>query len=282
MLSSLPENEYQRLMPKLERVHLTLKQVLYQPHEPISYVYFPITGVISLLTLMNDGATIETGMIGKEGMLGLPIFLGTDSTSLRAICQVEGDALRMRTEAFREEISRDGPLYVLLQQYTLASIMEAAQIAACNSLHPIETRAARWLLMIHDRVDEDHFSITHEFIANMLGVRRASVTVVMGTLHEAGLVEYARGQVTISDRQGLEAVTCECYQTIKAHLNGLTGDELALRRGLTPRAQLRRGAKPALTNAGELLVAPIVPASAAARGGVPRAPNGVARSAYGR
>lgn len=223
MLKALPIEERQRTLGQMEQVHLDLKYVIYWPGEPIRYVYFPINCVVSLLTLLQDGGAVETGVVGKEGMVGLPVFLGASSTPHRAICQIEGDAWRMRADTFREQVKRGSVLYELLLRYTQASMIMASQAAACNRQHPMEERAARWILMTQDRVGEASFYLTHEFISQMLGARRATVTVVMGTLQKAGLIKYARGHVTVISRQDLEAAACECYQVIADQFERLLG-----------------------------------------------------------
>ncbi len=163
----------------------------------------------------NAGVFSEVGTIGNEGMVGLPVFLGADQTPTEAFCQVEGEALRMRTDMFREEVKNGGGLVSILHRYTQALFTQIAQSAACNRLHSIEQRCARWLLLTQDRVEPDEFSLTHEFMGQMLGVRRATVTEVAGTLQKAGLITYNRGKITVLDRKGLEGASCECYQIIR-------------------------------------------------------------------
>jgi CRP-like cAMP-binding protein len=235
MLTSLPFEEYRRLRPQLERVHLALEQVLYQPGETIGHVYFPIDAVVSLLTVMANGAAVETGMVGREGMVGLPVFLdgSLDQSAAgsgrsrhgargdsRAVCQVEGDAWRLAADALVAEVGRQGHLPALLLRYTQSALCQVAQAAACNGLHPVEARCARWLLMVGDRVGDHHFPMTQRFLAEMLGVRRASVVEVMGTLTRAGLIAHDYGHVTIVERAGLEAAACECYRVLKLELDG--------------------------------------------------------------
>jgi CRP-like cAMP-binding protein len=232
MLTSLPFEEYRRLRPQLERVHLALDQVLYQPGETIGHVYFPIDAVVSLLTVMASGAAVETGMVGREGMVGLPVFLdgsldqsaggswsGARGDS-RAVCQVDGDAWRLPADALLAEVGRHGQLLTLLLRYTQSALRQVAQAAACNGLHPVEARCARWLLMVGDRVSDRHFPMTQRYLAEMLGVRRASVVEVEGTLTRAGLIAHDYGHVTIVDRPGLEAAACECYSVLKLQLGG--------------------------------------------------------------
>jgi CRP-like cAMP-binding protein len=170
---------------------------------------------------MEDGRIAEVGTIGNEGMAGLPVFLGAETTPTLAFQQVPGEALRMRVDAFREEVRNDGALTRVLHRYTQALLTQVAQAAACNRLHSIGQRCACWLLMTQDRVGTDEFELTHEFLGQMLGVRRATVTEVAGTLQEAGLITYSRGKITVLDCQGLEAASCECYQVIREEFNRL-------------------------------------------------------------
>ena len=218
-LLALPPAERARLRPSLERVHLDLKQVLYEPGQRITYVYFPIDSLVSLLTVLGDGQAIETGLAGREGMAGLSVFLGARVADRRAVCQVDGDAWRLPAAAFVRALATDGALPTLaarLSHYTHAVLREAAQAAACNRAHPVEERCARWLLLVADRIGRDQFPMTQQFMADMLGVRRASVVLVLGTLARAGLIENGYGTVAIVDRAGLEAAACECFAALRA------------------------------------------------------------------
>lgn len=170
---------------------------------------------------MQNGATVEVATVGNEGMVGLPVFLETDRIPIQGFVQVPGDAMRMRADVFREKVTPGSPLYKLLQRYTQALFNQVAQSAACNNLHSIEERFCRWLLMTRDRVDSDQFLLTQEFLSQMLGVRRASVSVVAAIIQKAGLIQYSRGKMTILDRQGLEDCACECYFTVKAEYERL-------------------------------------------------------------
>ena len=221
LLSALPDSEYERLLPHLEQVSFTLKQILYMPNEPIDYVYFPNSGIISLVNLMEDGGTVEVATVGNEGMVGLPLLLGADRMMAQAITQMVGDALRMKADVFKREVTPASPLYSLLLRYTQALMNLISQSVACNRLHSIEERCCRWLLLCQDRVDSDEFPLTQEFLAQMLGVRRASVSVVAAILQKAGLIRYRRGKITILDRFGLEATSCECYHIVKQELDRL-------------------------------------------------------------
>jgi CRP-like cAMP-binding protein len=211
----------ERLRPQLETVALGLKELIYEPDTPIPYIYFPNSGVTSILTIMKNGKAAEVGVVGKEGMLGLPVFLGTDRSSGQSFSQVPGESLRLGAAAFRAAIQRSRALIDLLHRYTQALFTQVSQSAACNSLHSIEERCGRWLLMTHDRVEADEFVLTQELLAIMLGVRRASVAEVAEKLQQAGLIRYRRGQMRILDRKGLEATSCECYGVIRAEYERL-------------------------------------------------------------
>jgi CRP-like cAMP-binding protein len=219
MLNRLPNDEYRRLLPHLERVRLALKQVLYQPGDRVTHVHFPIDSIVSLLTVMADGTAIETGMIGPEGMVGLPVFLGTDVGDARAVCQLAGDAWRLPADALLAEVGRRGQLPAVLARYTQGALRQVAQVAACNGLHGLEARCARWLLMVADRVGSDRFAMTQQFLSEMLGVRRATVVLAMGLHQRAGRLQHGYGQVTILDRPALAAAACECYVVLKRELD---------------------------------------------------------------
>jgi CRP-like cAMP-binding protein len=223
LLGALPKGAYERLLPDLRTVSLGLKEVLYEPDEPITYVYFPNNGVISLVTVMEDGATVEVGTVGNEGMAGLPVFLGADSSPGKAFSQIPGESARMRADALRRHVERGGPLVSLLHRYTQALMAEMAQSIACNRLHSLEERCARWLLMTQDRVGSDRFALTQQFLAQMLGARRPSVTVAAGMLQRAELIGYSRGKIAVLDRKGLEAVSCECYRVVRREFDRLAG-----------------------------------------------------------
>lgn len=215
LLAALPPEEYKRLLPHLEPVSLKLKQVLYGPRELIGHVYFLSSGIVSLLTVLKDDASVEVAMVGNEGMVGLAVFQGVGTTPSKAIVQLAGDAVRMKAEIFIDLVTPGSPLHNLLQRYTYALMAQMAQSIACNRRHCVEERCCRWLLMVHDRVKSDEFPLIQEFMAQMLGVRRASVTEVFGILQKAGLIHHSRGMMTILDRQGLEAGSCECYRIVK-------------------------------------------------------------------
>src|ERR1700719_1406824 len=205
LLARLPAEEYQRLLPRLQLVPLALKHVLYEARSSIDYAYFPNRGLVSALTVMEDGRAIEVATIGDEGMVGLPLLVGAKTTANRIIVQVPGEALRMTEELLREEVGRDGPLRRLLILYHTAFLSQVSQAVACNGLHSVQQRCARWLLMTQDRAHADVFPMTHEFLAEMLGVRRSTVSEVLEPFQEAGLIRYSRGKCTVLDREGLKA-----------------------------------------------------------------------------
>ncbi|HAA29960.1 MAG TPA: Crp/Fnr family transcriptional regulator [Cyanobacteria bacterium UBA8553] len=223
LLASLPKEEYKRLLPQLETISLSLKQPLYRLNEPIKYVYFPNSGVVSLVNILGDGRIVEVATVGNEGMIGIPILLGVDRIPAETFVQVPGDGLRMKVDVFRSEVPPGSPLHSLLLRYTQALMNHFMQSVVCNQMHSVEERCCRWLLLTHDRVDSDEFPLTQEFLAQMLGVRRATVSVVAATLQKAGLIRYHRGKISVLDRQGLEAGSCECYQVVKQEYIRLLG-----------------------------------------------------------
>jgi CRP-like cAMP-binding protein len=218
ILEALPAEDRDRLIRSMVLVALPIKTVLFEPGEPIRAVHFPIDGVISLVTPLDDGAIVEVATVGNEGIVGVPLFSG-GSLAVRAISQVSGSSLRMDAAAFLAEVDRPGAFSDLVHQYLSALFGQISQAAACNRLHTNEERLSRWLLMSHDRVGVDDFAITHEFLGQMLGSRRATVTLSAGILQAAGLIRYHRGHVSILDREGLESVACECYGSIKRELD---------------------------------------------------------------
>lgn len=222
LLAALPRKEYIRLLAHWERVPMDFKQVLYVPGEPIKYVYFPNKGIVSLLIIMSDSNAAEVGRVGNEGMAGLPVFLGVDTAPTQAIVQVPGDCMRMKADIFKASVNSSDTLHGLLQRYTHALFIQASQSVACKSHHSMQQRCCRWLLMTHERVETNQFPITHEFLSQMMGVRRASVSEVANVLQKAGLIRYSRGQLTIQDRLGLEFAACECYQKVKAEFDRLS------------------------------------------------------------
>ena len=220
LLVALPRDDYDRLLPHLEKVFLPLRDILYEANGPITHIYFPLNCVVSLVITDND-STLEVGIIGNEGMVGTPVFLGADSSPTRAIAQIPGEAMKMEVQVFQKEMRRDGPLFGLVQRFTQAMINQISQSIVCNHRHSVEKRMCRWLLMSHNRVGTDEFPLTHEFLAQMLGVCRPTVTAVAGTLQKAGLINYHRGSITVLDRKGLEAACCKCYQVVAAESDRL-------------------------------------------------------------
>jgi CRP-like cAMP-binding protein len=215
LLAALAAEDLDSLKGHLEPVPLAQRQTLSTPDTPINHVYFPQEGMVSLVQPLDDGAMIEVGMIGKEGLVGVPILLGADASPLEAMVQIPGCALRMEASAFREQADRRTALLGLLLRYVQALHIQVALSAACNGRHTLPERLARWLLMARDRATSDVLPLRHEFLSMMLGVRRAGVTTAVGTLKAAGLIHNTHGQITITDRQGLEAAACECYRTVR-------------------------------------------------------------------
>jgi CRP-like cAMP-binding protein len=214
LLATLAGVEYRRLRSFLEPVVLRHQQVLYEPGEVIARVYFPITAVVSLLNVVEDGKSLGTATVGSEGLIGLPLALGADSDNNRAVVQVAGTALRVGATAFRRALERSDALRHVVQRYTHVVLVQTAQAAVCNRLHSTHARCSRWLLEIHDRVRTDVFNATQDFLAEILGVRRPTVTAAAGLLQQAGLIHYRRGRVTILNRPGLESAACGCYRTV--------------------------------------------------------------------
>ena len=221
LLAFLPQDEYQRLVPHLESVSLSLGQVLYEPAEIIEYIYFPKQAAVSLVSLLENGSTTEVGMVGKEGIIGYPVFLGGTSTTHRAIVQIAGTAMKMDAKVLKTEFSRGGVLQKLLLLYIQALLTQISQTAVCNRHHSLEERLVRWLLTAQDCVPSKELSLTQEFIANMLGTRRPGVTVAAGRLQQAGIISYSRGKITVLKREALEEAACECYGTVKREFNRL-------------------------------------------------------------
>ncbi len=221
LLCALQPGERERLLPHLQPVTFSLGQIIYEPGERIQYCYFPTNSVVSLLYTTQDGATAEMGLVGNEGVLGVALFLGGESTCSRALVPVAGDAFRLPAKLLREEFAHRGPLQHLLLRYTQALITQISQTAVCNRLHSVEQRLCRWLLLCHDRKNRSELLMTQELIANMLGGRRESVTVAAGRLQDAGLIHYCRGRISILNRNGLEASVCECYRIVEDEFDRL-------------------------------------------------------------
>ncbi len=214
ILAALPRREYERMLPNLEFISLPLDVSLYKSGDFIEYVYFLSEGVVSLITHMKSGAAIEVGLIGTDGMVGIPVLLGEKIAFEEAVVQINGSGLRMKSEKLKELLKKaHNPLLTELLLYTRTLMKQVAQTAACNRLHNVEERLARWLLMCHDRVESDELPLTQEFISHMLGTRRATVGSAAGVLQAKGVIKYSRGRVTILSRKRLEEFACECYET---------------------------------------------------------------------
>ena len=223
LLDRLGPGDREELLPHLKSVTLDYKHPLYAADEPIEFVHFLESGVASLVNTMADGAAAEVGTVGNEGIVGLPILLGSDTAPTSMYMQVPGQGLRMSARSFRENFDRNQPLRKLTLRYAHAFFNQVAQSAACAHFHSLDQRCCRWLLMTRDRMPSDRFLLTQEFLAMMLGVRRAGVTIAAGALKRAGLIDYSHGQITIIDREGLEARACECYAISKAEFDRFLG-----------------------------------------------------------
>lgn len=215
LLQSLSREEYARLLPNLERVDLALGHVIYEAGEPLHHVYFPTTCIVSLLYVLESGASAEIAIVGNDGLLGVALFMGGGTMPNRAVVQSAGYAYRIRLQQVMQEFNRHGDMLHLILLYTQSLITQMAQTAVCNRYHTIDQQLCRWLLISLDRLPSNQLKMTQELIANMLGVRREGVTEAARRLQEAGLIKYTRGLITIIDRQGLEDRVCECYQVVK-------------------------------------------------------------------
>jgi len=216
ILAGIPRKDYGRMLPDLESVALPSGEKLYKSGDAIQYVYFPGEGLVSLVTHMNNGTTVEVGLIGRDGMVGIPVLLGDDIAFEEAVVQIAGSGMRMRSAVFKQGLKRNhSPLLTQLLLYTRSLMKQVARTAACNRIHTVEERLARWLLMCHDRMESDELPLTQEFISNMLGTRRASVGTAATGLQTEGLIRYSRGHISILDRVGLEETACECYLAAK-------------------------------------------------------------------
>ncbi len=215
LLAALPAKEYTRLLPKLEEISLVFAETIYEQNDIIRHVYFPNSGIVSLLTRVAEGEIMEVGVVGNEGIVGLPVFLGVETSSNHVIVQGDGTASRIKTEDFLRECGRGGSLPKLLQRYTHALLLQVSQTVACTRFHLIEDRLICLLLMMHDRIKADKFRTTQEILSKMLGVRREAVNKSATNLQQNGLISYSRGIVSILDRAGLEAAVCRCYSINK-------------------------------------------------------------------
>jgi CRP-like cAMP-binding protein len=221
LLHGLPVEDRARLGRRMQLVRLAAGQQLVETGAPARTVLFPESAVVSMIATMRDGTSVEVATIGVEGLVGLPVLLGTDGLPMTVLAQVAGEAWRMDAEVFRHELARTSALRIVADRYLQGLIVQIAQTVACNRLHPVGERAARWLLMTADRVGADEFHLTQEFLATMLGVHRPSVTVAAGELQRDGAISYHRGQVTITDRDRLEQASCECYRVIRSEFDRL-------------------------------------------------------------
>jgi len=221
LLDALPPSDYERLAPHLELVPMALGEVLYESGVQLRFVYFPTTSILSLLYVMEDGASAEIAIVGNEGILGISLFMGGETTPSRAVVQSAGHAFRLKAELLKDEFGRFGATMHLLLRYTQALITQMSQTAVCNRHHSVDQQLCRWLLLSLDRLSSNELSMTQELIANMLGVRREGVTEAAGALQAAGLIRYKRGRITVLDRPGVEARCCECYQVVKTEFERL-------------------------------------------------------------
>jgi len=225
LLATLTEDSYQRILPDLEEVSLPLGEVLYESGSQQDFVYFPTTAIVSLLYVMENGQSAEMAVTGYEGVVGVSLFMGGGSMPSRAVIQSGGQALRMKALTMQAEFALGNSFHQALLRYTMSLITQMSQTAVCNRLHSLDQQLCRWLLLSHDRLQTDVLIMTHELIANMLGVRREGVTLAAGHLQKAGLINYRRGRIFIVDRAGLEARVCECYKVIKNQSDRLLGED---------------------------------------------------------
>jgi CRP-like cAMP-binding protein len=227
LLAALPEAESQRWLPQLDLVEMPLGEVLYESGVTLSHVYFPTTAIVSLLYVMENGASAEIAVVGNEGLVGVSLFMGGESTPSRAVVQSAGQGIRLEARSMKNEFNRAGPALHLLLRYTQALITQMAQTAVCNRHHSVDQQLCRWLLLSLDRLEGDELVMTQELIANMLGVRREGVTEAALSLQQAGLIRYARGHITVLHRARLEKRTCECYAVVKKEYDRLLPPKIA-------------------------------------------------------
>ncbi|MDZ8050812.1 MAG: Crp/Fnr family transcriptional regulator [Aulosira sp. ZfuVER01] len=223
LLANFPPQELKRLHPHLELVSLSLGESIILPNEPISFIYFPVNSLLSLVTVMEDGSTVESGCVGREGMAGLPILLDATTTPMQTLVQIVGLAVRVKAQILKEAFDRGGALQKLLHRYIHTVIVLGSQSTACNALHHLEARLCRWLLMSSDGVNSESLALTQEFLSTMLGVRRSGVSEAASKLQSRDLIRYQRGLIQILDRKGLEKSACECYGIAKAEYQRLFG-----------------------------------------------------------
>jgi CRP-like cAMP-binding protein len=216
LLAALPQVDYERIMAHLHPVSLTIKQLLYEPEAPIDHVYFPLNSIVSEIVRMKNGDAVEVATVGNEGVVGIPALLGLDRTPLFTFTQIAGNALRIRTDDMKDEMERGGSVLKIVLRYTEALFIQVAMGSACSRLHLVPQRCARWILMTHDRVGQDEFTLTQEFLCQMLGVRRATVSEAASALQEDDIIRYSRGKMSIVNRAKLEELSCECYGVIQS------------------------------------------------------------------
>jgi len=228
LFHSIPLNEWERLLPHIEKTKLPLGTVLYEPGMKMSHVYFPSTAIVSLLYALENGSSAEIAIVGNEGVVGISIFMGGESTSSRAVVQSAGEGYRIKSSILLEEFNRAGPVLHLLLRYTQALITQMTQTAVCNRHHTLDQQFCRWLLLSLDRLPSNELLMTQELIANMLGVRREGVTEAALKVQKAGLIKYARGHISVLNRLGLEKRTCECYQVVKSEYDRLLPEKMAI------------------------------------------------------
>jgi CRP-like cAMP-binding protein len=221
LLAALPPAEFARLAPHLELIAMPLGEALYESGGRLQHVYFPTTAIVSLLCMLENGASAEIAVVGHDGILGISLFIGGETTPSRAVVHSAGFGYRLKAQLLKQEFNRAGPMLHLLLRYTQSLITHMAQTAVCNRHHSIEQQLCRWLLLSLDRLASDSLTITQELIANMLGVRREGVTEAAGNLQRAGLIRYSRGRIEVLDRPGLEEVVCECYSVVKTEADRL-------------------------------------------------------------
>jgi CRP-like cAMP-binding protein len=224
LLRDLPADERKLVFSKLELVSLKIHDVLHEAGATLRFGYFPTSGIVSILSVLKDGKSVEVGLVGREGFVGLPLAVGFRSSPTRAICQASGDGFRIKASDLVHILPLCPTLEKGIDRYALSLGMQASQVAACNGLHDVDSRLARWMLMCHDRLERDSVPITQEFLSQMLGIRRASVTVASGILQKAGLIASKRGEVSILDRKGLENRSCECYGIINHQIEAWRKD----------------------------------------------------------
>jgi len=215
LLAALPEEKLDRLKAELTVVDLEPRDILYEPHEPVNHLYFPLEGVISLMSLTKEGESVEIGVVGKEGLAGVGVLLGSDRITYRAIVQTAGKAARLESESARRFFSRDPVIQKLLLRYIQILLIQTAQSVICNHFHSVEERIARWLLATQDRAREEAFPYTHEFLSTMLGARRVSITLTLGVMEKKRIVQMSRGKIRIVDHSKLEKLACECYFIVR-------------------------------------------------------------------